>query len=217
MSLQNKNAKNEAGSDKQSNGKYELYASELTELLSACRELSDILNPKELFSTLAGIIEKRFSVHKLGIFVYEPAKETFNLVFSYGLGKLEYKFKTDNKELWHTILEDQPFTAVDETGNPLFAKFLEKQDLKILPSDFWIPMVMRDKVIGLLTLGAKAGARAFDNFDLYFLKQIAAQAAVSINNCKQYDRRRQEKEDLDQTLQNLVFALRYRQGHELYQ
>jgi diguanylate cyclase (GGDEF)-like protein len=203
MPLQDKTAKNEAESEEQSNGKYELYTSELTELLSACRDLSDTLNPQELFSTLGGIIEKRFSVHKLGIFVYEPAKDTFNLVFSYGLGKLEYKFNTDKNELWHVILENRPFTVVDETRNPLFASFPQKQDLKILPSDLWVPMVMRDKVMGLLTLGAKAGVRDYDDFDLYSLKQIASQAAVSINNCNQFDRRHQEKEELDKTLQNL--------------
>jgi diguanylate cyclase (GGDEF)-like protein len=203
MSLQDKNAKIAAGSDNQSIGKYELHASELTELLSACRDLSDILNHKELYSTLAGIIKNRFAVDQLGIFVYGPAQETFNLVFSYGLGKLEYKFKTGKQELWQTILQDQPFKVVDETGNPIFAKVLGKQELKILPSDFWIPMVIQHKVMGLLTLGAKTGARAFDDFDLFFLQQIAAQAAVSINTCKWYDRHRREKEELDKTLQNL--------------
>ena len=203
MSFLDKNAKNETGSDKQSIGKYKLRASELTELLSACRNLSDILDSEELYATFAGIIKNKFAVHELGIFVYEPEAETFSLVFSYGLGKLEYNFKTDKQELWHTILEDQPFTVVDETGNPLFAKVLKKQDLKFLPSDLWIPMVMRDKVMGLLILGAKADAQAFDDFDLYFLQQIAAQAAVSINTCKLYKRRSQEKEDLDKTLQNL--------------
>jgi diguanylate cyclase (GGDEF)-like protein len=57
--------------------------------------------------------------------------------------------------------------------------------------------------MGLLTLGAKSGTPAFDDFDLYFLQQIAAQAAVSINTCRLYEQRRQEKEDLDKTLQNL--------------
>jgi diguanylate cyclase (GGDEF)-like protein len=203
MSFLDKNAKNEAGADKQSIGKYKLRASELTELLSACRNLSDILDSEELYATFAGIIKNRFAVHELGIFVYDPEKETFTLVFSYGLGKLEHNFKTDKQEFWHIILEDQPFTVFDETGNPLFAKVLKKQDFKILPSDLWIPMVMRDEVMGLLTLGAKADAHAFDDFDLYFLKQVAAQAAVSINTCKLYKRRSQEKEDLDKTLQNL--------------
>jgi diguanylate cyclase (GGDEF)-like protein len=182
---------------------FDRRAAELTELLKACRDLSDILNPNELYATLAGIIRNKFGISKLGLFVYDPEKETFELVFSYGLGKLNFKFKRGRKNLWETILQDKPFAVVDQSGDPLFPKFLEKQDLKILPSRLWAPLVMRGEVIGLLTMGPKPGNLTFDDFDLYFLQQITAQAAVSINTCRLYERRKREKEDLDKTLQNL--------------
>ena len=182
---------------------FDRRAAELTELLKACRDLSDILNPDELYATFAGIIKNKFGISQLGLFIYDTDKETFELVFSYGLGKLNFKFKRGRKKLWETILEDKPFAVVDQSGNPLFPKFLEKQDLKILPSELWVPLVMRDEVIGLLTMGPKAGNQSFDDFELYFLQQITAQAAVSINTCRLYARRKKEKEDLDKTLQNL--------------
>jgi len=182
---------------------FDRRAAELTELLKACRDLSDILNPDELYATLAGIIRNKFGISKLGLFVYDPEKETFELIFSYGLGKLNFKFKRGRKNLWETILQDKPFAVVDQSGDPLFPKFLEKQDLKILPSRLWAPLVMRGEVIGLLTMGPKPGNQPFDDFDLYFLQQITAQAAVSINTCRLYERRKREKEDLDKTLQNL--------------
>lgn len=182
---------------------YDRRAAELTELLKACRDLSDILHPDELYATFAGIIRNKFGISKLGLFVYDPEKETFELVFSSGLGKLNFKFKRGRKKLWETILQDKPFAVVDPKGNPLFPKFLEKQDLKILPSRLWAPLVMRGDVIGLLTMGPKAGNQPFDDFDYYFLQQITAQAAVSINTCRLYERRKREKEDLDKTLQNL--------------
>ena len=182
---------------------FDRRAAELTELLKACRDLSDILNPDELYATFAGIIKNKFGISKLGLFVYVPEKEAFELIFSYGLGRLNFKFKRGRENLWETILQDKPFAVVDRSGNPLFPQFLEKQDLKILPSRLWAPLVMRGDVIGLLTMGPKAGNQAFDDFDLYFLQQITAQAAVSINTCRLYERRKKEKEDLDKTLQNL--------------
>jgi len=202
-SFTDKNTKNDPGSKTLSSGEYELRVAELTELLGACRNLSDILNSQELYATFSGIIKQKFGVHKLGLFVYNAEKEAFKLVFSHGLGKLEYKFKPDKQGLWHTIIQDKPFAVVDGSGNPLFSNFLEKQDLMILPSELWVPLVMRDEVIGLLTLGLKDGKQPFGDFDLYFLQQIAAQAAVSLKTCRLYERRRQEKEDLDKTLQNL--------------
>jgi diguanylate cyclase (GGDEF)-like protein len=199
----NKQSKSLSGSKDLAPDTFDRRAAELTELLKACRDLSDILNPDELYATLAGIIKNKFGISKLGLFVYDPEKETFELIFSYGLGKLNFKFKRGRKNLWETILQDKPFAVVDQSGDPLFPKFLEKQDLKILPSKLWVPLVMRGEVIGLLTMGPKAGNQLFDDFDLYFLQQITAQAAVSINTCRLYERRKKEKEDLDKTLQNL--------------
>ena len=184
-------------------GTFDRRATELTDLLGACRELSDILNPQELYAAFAGILRDKFGVLKLGLFVYDQQYAAFELVFSHGLGKLNYKFKSDEEDLWRTLLKGTPFAVVDRYGEPLFPSFLEKQDLKVLPSELWIPLVMRGEVIGILTMGTKAGRQPFDDFDLYFLQQIGAQAAVSINTCRLYERRRKEKEDLDKTLQNL--------------
>ena len=186
-----------------STGEYDRRAAELTELLKACRDLSDILNPDELFATFAGIIKNKFGIPKLALLVYDPDQETFELVFSYGLGRLNFKFKRGTNKLWETILQDKPFAVVDQSGKPLFPKFLGKQDFSVLPSGLWAPLVMRGEVIGLLTMGSKAGDQPFDEFDLYFLQQITAQAAVSINTCRLYAQREREKEGLDKTLQNL--------------
>ena len=133
----NKHSKSRPGSKNLSAVAFDRRAAELTELLKACRDLSDILNPDELYATFAGIIKNKFGVSKLGLFVYDPEKETFELVFSYGLGKLNFKFKRGKKKLWETILQDKPFAVVDESGDPLFPKFLEKQDLKIHSSKRW--------------------------------------------------------------------------------
>ncbi|MBT8371265.1 MAG: sensor domain-containing diguanylate cyclase [Deltaproteobacteria bacterium] len=182
---------------------FDRRASKLTKLLMACRDLSNILNPRELYATLANIIKEEFGINQLGLFIYNPGKECFELVFSDGMGKLDFQFKRDKKEFWETIRQDKPFAVVDGSGNPRFPRFLEKQDLKILPSELWVPLVMRADVIGLLTMGPNAQKQPFDDFELYFLQQIAAQAAVSMNTCRLYERRKNEKEDLDKTIQNL--------------
>ena len=135
----NKHSKSRPGSKDMSADAFDRRAAELTELLKACRDLSDILNPDELYATFAGIIKNKFGVSKLGLFVYDSEKETFELVFSYGLGKLNFKFKRGKKKLWETILQDKPFAVVDESGDPLFPKFLEKQDLKYCRPDFGFP------------------------------------------------------------------------------
>ena len=184
-------------------GGYARRAAELTELLKACRDLSDILDPDELYAAFGGIIKNKFGISRLGLFVYESEKEIFKHVFNFGLGKLSFKFKKGTKSLWEKVLQDRGFAVADGSAEPLIPKFVEKPHLDKMPSGLWAPLVMRDEVIGLLLMGAKAGKQPFDEFDLYFLQQITAQAAVSINTCRLYARRKKEKEDLDKTLQNL--------------
>ena len=58
-SFTDKITKNDPGSQKISSGEYEPRAAELTELLGACRNLSDILNSEELYAAFAGIIEQK--------------------------------------------------------------------------------------------------------------------------------------------------------------
>ena len=203
MAKPKKNTTRKSGGDDATACIFDRRATELTELLKACRDLSDILDSDELNAKFIEIIKHKFRISKLALFAYDPEKETFELILSSGLGKLEYKFKTDKENLWQTILQAKPFAVVDGSGNPLFKKFLDKQDLRVLPSELWVPLVMRDEVMGLLTMGSKVTGQPFENFDLYFLQQIAAQAAVSVNTCRMYERRRKEKEDLDNTLQNL--------------
>ena len=52
---------------------FDRRAAELTELLKACRDLSEISNPYELYSKFAGIIKNKFEIPKLGLFVYDPS------------------------------------------------------------------------------------------------------------------------------------------------
>ena len=109
MAKPNKHVIGKSGENDGSIGVFDRRAAELTELLRACRDLSDILNSDELYAAFVGIIRHKFGIAKLALFAFDPEKETFELVFSSGLGKLEYKFKTGKENLWQTILQGKPF------------------------------------------------------------------------------------------------------------
>ncbi|MGD8765900.1 MAG: diguanylate cyclase [Desulfobacteraceae bacterium] len=178
-------------------------STDLTDLLKASRSLSDILDHEELYSAFAGIVQEKIPVRSLSLFVYYPATETFKMVLNHGLGNLNFKFQRDDELFWKNISDDKPFSLLDDNGKILFPEVFEKYNLKILQSKLWIPLVMRGEVVGLLTIGEKINNQSFDEFELYFLKQIGAHAAICINTCRLYEQRKREKEDLDKTLQNL--------------
>jgi diguanylate cyclase (GGDEF)-like protein len=178
-------------------------ADELTDLLKAGRELSNILNPQELYAAFGNLVTAKFAVRNLAIFVYQEASNTFELVFSLGIGETDIKFKKDESLLWQAIVGQEPFAVIDDKGKPVFPEIFKKYDLNKLPCELWVPLAMRDEVVGVLALSRKDRKKRLEDFDLFILKQISAHAAVCVNTCRLYAKRQREKEELDKILQNL--------------
>ena len=177
---------------------------ELTELLNASRELSIILDPNELYPVLADMISRKLGIQQLSIFVFRNKTRMFKLVYTHGIGSLNREFLfTDIGAIWKEFLKDTPFRIGDASGEPAFAEFSKRFGLAQLQTQWLVPLVMRSNVIGFLALGDKEASGPFSENELYYLKEIAAQAAVSINTSRLYLKRKKEKEELDRTLYNL--------------
>jgi transcriptional regulator with GAF, ATPase, and Fis domain len=67
----------------------------------------------------------------------------------------------------------------------------------------WVPLVMRQELVGLLALGPRGDDRPFEEADAFFLKELSSHAAICLHVSRLYSQRQREKEDLDKTLQNL--------------
>jgi GAF domain-containing protein len=168
-------------------------ADELTNLLKVNRELSNILNPDDLYASFANLIKEKFNLQHIAIFVYQEAGETFDLVYSHGQGQLELSFKKGENPLWQTIVQEQLFAVFDESGNPIFPQIFEKFGLNKLKAEWWIPLVMRDEVVGVLAMSHQDKSKHFSDFDLLILKQITSHAAICINTCRLYEKRQKAK------------------------
>ena len=180
-----------------------LQPDEQNEILKACRKLSNILDPEELYAAFADVIKKKFAIRHLAIFLYRKTADTIELVFSESLGELNFQIKKNKSGLWKSILGGELFAVSDDAGNLLFSTEFKKLGLETLQSKLWVPLGMGEELVGLVTFGSKGANQPFDDADRYFLQQISAHAAVCLNTCLLYEKRLKEKEDLDKTLQNL--------------
>ena len=176
---------------------------ELESLLNVDRVLSSILEPMEIYSAIADLLREKIMIRNLTIFEYNHHTEQFQVVFSDDLDDSIFSFKTSEGLLWQKILQNGPFPVNDDSGNPLFSEFQEDQALKKLHSEFWIPLITRDKVMGLLTIGEKVDGKPFDEGDFSYVKHIAGFASVCLDTCNIYVQRQKEKKELDKILQNL--------------
>ncbi|MGD9226539.1 MAG: diguanylate cyclase [Desulfobacterales bacterium] len=198
-----KNPKRHAQKIRKSERSSHLQPEGQTEILKACRKLSNILDPEELYGVFADVIEQKLAIHQLAIFYYRQTAEALELVFSKGLGELNFQIQKNKSGLWKSISGGELFAVSDDAGNLLFSNEFKKLGLEALQSKLWAPLGMGDELVGLVTFGSKGTRQPFDDTDLYFLQQISAHAAVCLNTCHLYKKRQKEKEDLDKTLQNL--------------
>jgi len=181
---------------------------ELESLLNVNQVLSNIYDPMELYYAVAGFIREKFKVRTLALFVYHHNTKKFESIFSHGLDDLVISFNRNDGPLWQEILQKDPFPVNDISGNPIFTELFENHHLKKLRSELWVPFVMRNKVIGLLTIGKKGDGQAFDEFDLNYIKHIANHASTCLNACTNIINQENEKNELNKILQNFSYLFK---------
>lgn len=182
---------------------HERRNTQLHDLLSSYRKLSNILNTRELYAAIIDIVYSKLAARTLGLFSYDPELELFQLTYRHGLTSFDIQIPQQDQLWWDLILAGEPFFVRDaETGAPVFTDLFEEYGLDRLKPDLWVPMVIRDEVIGFLSVG-QVSAVPIDVDARFFLREIASHAAVCIHTSRLYLQRQKEKEDLDKTIQNL--------------
>ncbi len=176
---------------------------ELESLLKVDRVLSSILEPMEIYSAMAELVQEKLMIRHLTIFEYHRHNEQFGMVYSNDLDDSAFSFKTSEGDLWQKILQNEPFPVNGNSDAPLYSEFHENETLKELHSEFWIPLITRDGVMGLLTIGEKVDGQPFDEVDLSYVKHIAGFSSICLDTCSINVQRQKEKKELDKILQNL--------------
>ena len=177
---------------------------ELTELLKINREMSNIMDPQELYTVLADAICKQIKTSSLAVFIWHRNTKTFKLDFRHGQGEQhrEYLY-TDVGSFWDELLKNKLIPIYDVGGQPRQPDIIEKFHLDELKANWVMPLLMRNNVIGFLTFGNKETGEPFADHEVMFLQQIAEHASVCINSSYFFLKREKEKEELDRTLHNL--------------
>jgi diguanylate cyclase (GGDEF)-like protein len=193
------------GSEKQDNSieKLKQRVSKMENLLNANQMLCNILDPVELYSTIGNLLKQQVNVSTLGIFVYHHGAENFELVFSHGFNGPVFRFAKNKGPLWQKILQKEPFPLKDSSGNPIFKEISGMDNLKKINSEWWFPFVVKQEVIGLLTIGNKDNGQPIEEIEFDYIKHIANQASLCLNACNLYIKRQKERQELDKILKNL--------------
>ncbi|NPU83956.1 MAG: sensor domain-containing diguanylate cyclase [Syntrophaceae bacterium] len=179
---------------------------DLSSLLQAGKAFDNLLGVRELYSVFTSIVGERFGLETYALFIVNDDGSRFELVQGIGLSEelpADFSFPADEGLLWQAILQGRPFATVDSLGEPRFAIPFDKHRLSGLMSRYFIPLVHRGRVVGLLSIGPQKNTRSYMDDDLEFLHILAEQAAVSIITAKLYEKNEADMVELNKTVKNL--------------
>lgn len=172
-------------------------------LLKAVEALHNELHLESLSRLLLAMARERLLVSQAAILLHDEKEGVLKVHVEHGLGEevKDISFPAEDGILWRLLLAGEPFSVVDLRGRPRFQETFEQHNLGALEGLQWVPLVMPNKVVGVLSLGGSR--RRVGPQDMTFLGHLASQAAVAINTAQLYESIQIARKDLDRSLHKL--------------
>ncbi len=141
------------------------------------------------------------------LFIFDEKDEFFKCVKAIGLDlskeKTGVRFKKEEGLFWQILNSGEPFPIVDSFGNYRFDTIIKKWGLQVIDSQVWVPLIVKNTLIGVLTLGRKKDGALFQETELSFILQMGNQAAVALESAMLDEQKERASRELAKKMENL--------------
>jgi len=163
------------------------YKKTISDLSTA---MVSILNTDDLCKKIITTITKTMMVEKASIYILNEEKGFYEIHESMGI---------NDDEIISSYQKDDPIFTWIERHNEIFIREeLEKyttdkealamaERMKQMKAEICIPLITKQKLIGVINLGMKDNREMYNNEDLGLLTTLSNQAAVAIENATLYE------------------------------
>ncbi len=173
------------------------------------RSLNSLLELPSLLDNILYTCITQLEVKGAAIIIQQnPRAKKLDLAKIRGLEvQKKISFKVDSPLMYLLKESQKPLFLSDlvmslKPGSPDLAK------LKLLRAEVVVPMFIKEKISGILTITKKIPSRFFDQDDLEFLSILANQAAVAVENAMLYQSEKNSYLVLKKTQEQLVHTER---------
>jgi two-component system NtrC family sensor kinase len=169
-------------------------------LLRSSRDMVSIIDIKELSENLVRTVGKTLGIDKVSLLLRNDAQGNYHLEASIGL---------DLQEPDRVILSiEGPLVALlQRRREPIVREELEWVPVGLetpktirtmgsLGAEISLPIISKDRLIGILNLGHKEDRTLYSNEDLELLSTLTNQAAIAIENARLYENLKQSQDTL---------------------
>jgi signal transduction histidine kinase len=167
-------------------------------LLQSSREMVSVVDLAELSERLVRTANRAMGSDKAALYLYEDAKAKFNLTSVIGID--------DPRQFSDPVLgRGDPLVQALSYGRDSFVR--EEAAMAPAQTANWdaaarmdqlgvevsVPIVSKDKLVGILVLGHRVDRQIYSSEDLEFLSTLANQAAIAIDNARLYENLKQSQ------------------------
>ena len=149
------------------------------------KSLISIQDMEDLSRVFASSVYEASNAINVALIIYDPQEKAYTYHYSIGLDESnvnKIKFLQQEGLLWQVLHGGQPFLIRDSAGRYRFRQIIKKFELDLLDSEVWVPLIVKNYLRGILTLGKKKDGSEYSEHELNFISQLAVQAAIAIDS-----------------------------------
>ena len=169
-------------------------------LLRSSREMVSIVDIKTLSESLVHTVGKSLEIEKVSLLLRSESKPYYTLEASTGL-------RIDEAGAIFLPTEGPLIQLLERRREPIVKEELEWlplgpgtpqtiETMSKLEAEISLPIVSKQKLVGVLNLGHKEDKTLYSNEDLELLSTLANQAAIALENARLYENLKQSQDTL---------------------
>ncbi len=169
-------------------------------------------DPVRIAEVLVAAMADRVGAKKATVLMAHHSKGPYRPIYAQGIAHealQRISYQPRQGILWQLLKSGEPFAVADSRGQPLFPRELEESGMHQLGISYWVPLLAKDEVLGVVALDRACDSAAEARFFLL----LAAQGATALDNARLYQELQNSKRDLGYQMNKL--AMLYDVGRAL--
>lgn len=154
-------------------------------------DLSATLETKRIYQSVVDALADALHAKSISFWQFTPEKNNYTLDFNKGL-EIKNKFKVkSSKNIFNSYFKFGKAVSIEELKGSPFKKLAFIKDFSAVGVEVIVPLLIKDKLIGIICFGPKLSGDIYNNEDFDLLHVISSQVAISLENAFLYEETKQ--------------------------